>query len=378
MSVIVHVTSVHPWNDTRILLKMTRSLARAGYKTHLVAIDRDADAPRQFEQDGVVVHLLAGSDIASRKDRVLVGGPRVLNAMAALKPDLVHFHDPELIPFALARSGRFRFIYDAHENVPELVYSRDWLPSWLRPGLKLALSGLEWLACSRFVAVIGATPSIAARFPPAKAACIQNLPIAGELAMPEGSGMPWADRPQRGIYVGGISELRGIVQLVEALEHCDAVDGFDLVGTFDSDALRSRVSALPGWRKVTHHGQLGRADVATLLNRVRFGVVTFLPAPNHVDAQPNKLFEYLSAGLPVLASHFPLWKEILGERLAQYVDPEDARSVADGMTRLLRASPEEQRLRSLYGQSRIVEELNWDREFDRLRALYDRLLAKAS
>lgn len=378
MTTVVHLTSVHPWNDTRIFLKMARSLAGAGYATHLVAIDPAATASRQFEQDGVMVHLLAGHDIKTRKDRMLKGGPRVMAALPGLAPDLVHFHDPELIPFALLQSGRFKFVYDAHENVPELVHSREWLPGWIRPGLKVGLSGLEWLACSRFAAVIGATPSIAARFPAAKSACIQNLPIADELAVSETDSMPWTERAQRGVYVGGISSLRGIAQLVEALDYCDAIDGFDLVGNFDNAALQERVSSLPGWKKVTYHGHLGRAAVAQLLNRARFGAVTYLPVPNHLDAQPNKLFEYLSAGLPVLASHFPLWKEILGERLAQYVDPEDARSVADGMTRLLQASPEEQSLRSLYGQRRIVEELNWDREFGRLQALYGRVLAEAS
>lgn len=375
MTVIAHVTSVHPWNDTRIFLKMARSLAESGYETHLIAIDRVADIARVDERDGVIVHLLPGQDITSRKDRALIGAPRVLDALPALQPHLVHFHDPEILPFALARAGRFRFIYDAHENVPELVHSREWLPQWLRPGLKLGLELLEALACRRFAAVVGATPSIAARFPPAKSECIQNLPIATELATAEGEKMSWSERPQRGIFVGGISELRGIVQIVDALEYCDAVEGFDLVGTFENDALLARVSASPGWKKVTYHGQLGRRAVAALLNQARFGVVTYLPAPNHIDAQPNKLFEYLSAGLPVLASHFPLWQEILGTQLAEYVDPADARSVADGMSRLLAAPVEAQHNRSLEGHRRIVEELNWDREFARLEALYRRLLS---
>ena len=371
-AVVAHCTSVHPWEDTRIFLKMARYSVKAGRPVYLIGIDRNAREEQNFARDGVIIHLLPGTDIRNRADRLFKGAKRVVDHAVRVHPTIVHFHDPEMIPFvASAKFNRASIIFDAHEDVPALVYSRGWIPGPAKPLFKLAAQGLERLASSRFDAVIGATPAITERFPE-KGVTIQNFPISGELATATVDADQWESRPNRGIYVGGMSTARGILPLIRGIGKSKLIEGFDLVGAPDTSLPERELMKTPGIEKVTRHGQQPRSALPGLLAQARFGVVTFLAHPNHVNAQPNKLFEYMSAGLPVLTSDFPLWREIVGA-LGEYVDPEDSDAIGEGIDKLLSADTETQFTRSEAAARRIAEHFTWERESSKLEALYERL-----
>ena len=77
-------------------------------------------------------------------------------------------------------------------------------------------------------------------------------------------------------------------------------------------------------------------DVPRYLEEADAGVVLFHPLPNHVASMPNKLFEYMTAGLPTIASNFPLWREIVeGNECGITVDPLDPSAIADAIDHLL-------------------------------------------
>jgi glycosyltransferase involved in cell wall biosynthesis len=109
-----------------------------------------------------------------------------------------------------------------------------------------------------------------------------------------------------------------------------------MAGTFGPATLVEQLVAQRGWAKTKMVGFLARPDLARLLSEARMGLVLFHPAPNHTEAQPNKLFEYMSAGIPVVASDFPLWRQIVeGAGCGLLVDPLDPRAIAEAMEWLL-------------------------------------------
>ncbi len=135
---------------------------------------------------------------------------------------------------------------------------------------------------------------------------IHNYPMVGELATAPAVAHSARDSV---CYVGAINEMRGIRQIIQALDmsSCKLL----LAGRCDSAALRDELAAYPGWRQVEECGFVGRTGVADIMARSFCGLVTLRAEPNFMNALPIKLFEYMSAGLPVIASDFPLWRSIV-------------------------------------------------------------------
>jgi glycosyltransferase involved in cell wall biosynthesis len=371
---VVHCTSVHAWDDTRIFHKMACSLAKAGYDAHVIAIDRSATEAQTFVSKGVTVHLLPGTDIGSRLVRTLKGGRRVAAKATALGGDIVHIHDPELVPLLLGGFGkRAKLVFDAHEDLPGQIDAKSWVPPAARPLFRLAARALELLA-RRADGLVAATPHIAARFGE-RAVAVQNFPLLEEFpATVRKAGGEIESGRTSAIYVGGITRARGIVPMIQAIALADDIEIFHLAGTFQSEVLLEEVKKLAGWTKTRFHGQASRPLVSTLMGTSDVGLVTILPHRNYLNSQPTKLYEYLYAGLLLVVSDFPVWRELLApDRLAEFVDPADPVSIAAGIRRAVALPVEERERRRSVGRALVGERINWESEFAKLRDLYERL-----
>lgn len=369
--IVAHLTSVHPRYDTRIFLKQCRSLAAAGHSVSLVV----ADGLGEEERDGV--RIVDAGRSSGRLARMAGAARKVLALGIGLDADLYHLHDPELLPAALALKRRGKcVVFDAHEDAPRQILSKSYLPAPVRRPVAAAVGVLERHVCSRLDAVVAATPAIRDKFAAMGIAAldINNFPIPGELE----PGLPWSGKGREVCYVGGITAIRGIRELVAAMALATSGARLNLAGDFSEPAVKAEVEAAPGWERVSASGFLSRAGVREVLGRSVAGLVTFLPAPNHMASQPNKMFEYMSAGLPVIASDFPLWREIVeGNECGLCVDPRDPRAIAAAIDRLVEHQDEARRMGE-NGLRAVAERYNWTREEEKLLALYDRLVPGAA
>src|SRR5260370_7472560 len=117
----------------------------------------------------------------------------------------------------------------------------------------------------------------------------------------------------------------------------------ELGGWFYEQALQSDLVATPQWRHVNWHGELDRNGIVSLLSRVRAGLVVLHPDKAYVASQPTKLYEYMAAGIPVIASDFPLWRSIIEDAgCGLVVNPFDTRAIAAAIDRLITANTETQ------------------------------------
>nr|WP_315397255.1 glycosyltransferase family 4 protein [uncultured Duganella sp.] len=372
---ICHFSSVHPGLDIRIYRKQCVSLARAGFDVHLV-IGADAAQVAEAAGAGVTVHPLAPAT-GGRLRRMVARGWRCYRAARALDADVYHFHDPELIPYGLllARQGR-TVVYDLHEDLRADIRSKTWIPAALRGVTGALARRLEHHAARRFAALVAATPHIGALFAHSarRVAVIHNYPAIDELVAPSSAALK-AVRRDSVCYVGAINEMRGIRHVVAALEMAPVT--LLLAGRFDPPALRDELKAYRGWRQVEEHGFVDRKTVAELMARSLCGLVTLKPEPNFLNSLPIKLFEYMSAGVPVIASDFPLWRGIVEDaECGICVDPENPNAIARAINYLLH-HPEQADAMGRNGQRAAASKYRWDVEAAKLVALYHSLGVKS-
>lgn len=365
---VAHLTSVHSASDVRIFYKECRTLAAAGYEVVLIA-----PHDRNELLEGVRIRCVPRAN--GRASRMTRGAWQVFRAAWRERGDVYHIHDPELIPVGLLLTlcGR-RVIYDVHEDLPLQISGKYWIPVWTRRGVSWAAAGLEAVGSRLFRGIVAATPSIAARFPPRKTVTVHNFPDVGELVSP--ISRPFADRPPHVAYVGGIAAIRGIREIIESVAKLPEALNARLVlaGRFYPPELLGSVRGMPGWGKVDYRGWQSRGELGELLAKVRVGLVVLHPRPNFLDSYPTKLFEYMSAGLPVVASDFPLWRGIVeGIGCGFVVDPLDPKAIAEAVQWLLE-NPTEAEAMGERGRKAIEGKYNWSIEANKLTRYYQDIL----
>jgi glycosyltransferase involved in cell wall biosynthesis len=371
---IIHVTTVHDRRDTRIRRKETQTL-KSDLDVEVALYVQDGLGDEVDAKTGMLIHDI-GLRAEGRLARMLLGSWRMYKAVRKAKPKIAHFHDPELLMVApLWWLNGIKFIYDVHEEFPADIKSKVYLPAWSKASLSKVVNIVEQ-TCSRFaVKIVAATPTIAANFPKERTELVQNFPILDELWMPD--QVPAAARALQFAYVGDVTAVRGPFEMVRALMHIET-EGvrLKLAGRMpDIENLRARLKAEPGWQHVDYSSWLERPEIARLLSQSRAGLVVLAPEPNHVKSQPNKLFEYMAAGLPVIASDFPLWREIIDEAgCGLLVDPQDPKAIAKAMDWIIR-HPEQADEMGQRGRKAVEDKYNWGAEGRKLIALYRDLLS---
>lgn len=367
---ICHVTTVHDWNDVRIFVKMCQSASSEGYRVDLVApVRRDNPVT---DSGNVGVHGLR--KYRRRLLRASLGTLQALRLAIAIRASVYHLHDPELLPVVLVlRFLNRRVVFDFHEEFSAQVRGKPYLSR----GARLVASRLarywEFLLCGGASRIVTATPRIRERLPIRRQAAtvVCNFPSMEEF--PAATRTPFEHRSRAAYYVGGVTEIRCCFEMVQAariLQSSGRRITLRVAGPFDNSGLERRVRDAAMGLDVTILGRRTRDQVVADLEDACVGLVLFRPHPNHYHAMPNKIFEYMAAGIPVVASHFPLWIQIVERsKCGLTVNPLDPSAIASAIVELVEDPQRAQEMGSR-GRMAVEQMYHWHGQWGVLRGVY--------
>ena len=357
---------MHPVDDHRILHKECASLRDAGYDVTLIA-------PHDGDTEIAGIHVVGVRVPArNRLERMVRGYEAAYRAAVEVDADLYHLHDPELLPCGvrLARAGK-RVVYDAHEDVPVQLRNKEWLPRATRPVVAAGFARLEAALTARLDAVVSPSASALERLRPRqpRVVFVANYPRLETIAPPP----PWSERRRAACYVGGITRVRGARELVEAMADVDGE--LYLAGAISPPDLQGELERSPGWQRVRYLGRIPHEQVGDVLASSKVGLIPLHPIPNYRDSLPVKLFEYAAAGLPVIATDVPRWREFLERHDCGVCVPHDSPRLLAAAIRELLDDDERARAMGERGRRAVEAHYSWDSQAEALGALYDEVLS---
>lgn len=363
---VCHLTSVHSANDGRIFKKQCTSLAKAGYDVYLIAPDAKSEEINQVKIIGV------SSKNRGRFYRMFCLTKHIYKKALEVDADIYQIHDPELITYAakLKRKGK-KVIYDSHEDFPQQIKSKEYLPFIFRHILSYFVLKLEQTILSRLDAVISVSPNIVERLMKINTNTYQvtNYPIVHEVFEP-------IENDERKIcFTGQISKLWMHENVLSAVNRLEDVT-YLLAGPISDDFLEI-LKKHQGWKKIEYKGEVKSEKVKDILRQSKIGIALYDYSAElgyNVGTLGNtKLFEYMQAGLPIICTDFILWKQVVEDSgCGVCINPRNIDEISNAIQYLL-DNPAVALEMGKKGQFLVQEKYNWKTQEKTLLELYDKI-----
>jgi glycosyltransferase involved in cell wall biosynthesis len=370
MRKICHLTSVHNRYDNRIFYKECSSLAQAGYNTNLIVADEKGN-----EEKNNIRILDVGISKGGRFARTTKTVWSIYRKALRVNAEIYHLHDPELlwlVPFfALHRKT---VLFDMHENFSKQMLSKHWVPKFLRKILSWFVLIIGWIVI-RNIPVVYAEKSYAKDYPWVKQSIqLLNLPIIYKF----NKNLPHSTRPPKVGYIGGVSEKRGSVVTINALNILskNMKVTWECVGpiTIMHQKELNNITAPEVLPNINFYGRMNSSEGLKIISSCNIGIALLHPIPNYVESYPTKMFEYMMLGLPVIVSAFPLYQDIVeGSGCGICVDPFSKNGIAEAIRWIINHPIEAEQM-GKNGLRAVEGKFNWNLEEKKLLALYEKLL----
>jgi len=363
-------SSVHQWNDPRILHKQSVSLSK-----HF-SVELHIPAPfKKKKFKGVNIYGLP--EWTSKSDRIRIIKQLLIRILKS-KAAIVHLHDPELIPIGILVKAftKKKVIFDFHEQYEFNIVKREWIPEFLHIPLVKTYLMFERVACKVFDGVIGVIedqlPVLSTN---SNNRIVKNYPII-HYHNQMGKVYKTKERNVSIVYLGDITSERRIHELIELTGILNRTYSIitHIIGRNKNQQYAEKLNSIINKYKINNkvklHGYIPIEEAMQILSQSDIGLLPPRNPKDFVRSLPVKLFDYMSAGIPVIMPEFPLSKDVvMKHKCGVLVDPMDRNSMIKGLE-LLIGNP---KLRAEMGQNgfnAVLKYYSWQSQEKKLIDLY--------
>lgn len=376
MAKVCMVTTNHSPLDSRIFYKEAKSLKKAGYDITVIG---HTDSKLKKEVDDIKI---VGIEKKVEMRSYLSLLRRLLKEALDVNADVYHCHEPEsfLVALYLKIFKRKNIVYDVHE------YYIDVLPL-SSPQRKLFLGFMLYLVeplfCKYADAIITADEEIAKRYKKfsKNVHSIFNFP-SFEVFKPSDNQYLKEKYVNHSviIYMGGMSEERGILELIKAVHNVSRTYPLVkllLLGNFGTKDFEERCIEYVRSNDlaviVEFLGFVPHTEIQKYIDAADIGAVLLKPIPKFYKNIPIKQFEYMVCGKPVIGSNLPPIENFIGkEKAGILVDPNNINEISEAMIYLLE-HPEEAKMMGENGRRAVEEKYNWNEMEKELIEVYSEI-----
>jgi glycosyltransferase involved in cell wall biosynthesis len=391
---ICFLADSHALYDDRIYWKQAISLMKSGYEVFYILAGDVNESGTTAE--GLKFEIIRKDKFPSNPyinyiTKRMPGGlyAKMFRKAASLEADVYHIHDLKVnrIGNKLKKlSFKPKVIYDVHEPYPENILDywegKGMLRNFRKPWSKY-IRKWEKRSITNYDLIITTEENMQERFRiyfPDKPVEIiynyTNLAVADHSTDTESKEFD-------AIYTGGITEFRGVWQILEAVKRVKKKkNDFNLLflGHWFPFQLKKEMELFIKDNGLDNHVSMLNAvsysEVGEYYRKSKIGLGIFLPILTHHIILQIKIFEYMNYGLPIICSNFGHIKNIIQRHQCGIeVNPEDPDEIAEGLLNLLSDETKYSKM-SRNGKQAAMKNYRWETMEKKLIKIYKKLLSE--
>lgn len=374
---ICMLTNTHNPLDHRVFYKESLSLKKIGYDVYVIGVDF-SETKKYVEKEIKITQIRR---VKNKVFKRILSLPHLYCEAKKIDCDIYHCHDLDAatLGFFLKIFHRKKLVFDIHEYNAEIITEGSTIPKMFRPAIKKIIEKIDRYVAVKSDYIITVDDNLYNIYKKYNKNCVSIQNFINFESIKKDQDSKNKKRPDNIVYIGGLSEKRGILKIIESakkLKEKGIQNKFLFVGGFINESEKNKTLKLIEKYNlqdmIKFVGKVPYEQVPKYLNQSMIGLLILQPSERYIKGSyPVKLFEYMYHSLPVIASNFEGIKEIIQkERCGILINPKDIDEITNAITNLIE-KPEKIKQMGQKGRKAVIEKYNWNDESKKLESVYE-------